>query len=86
MLEKDIENLLTKYPEEFFPKLKLTPVGQQVKLGSYSADIIFENEIGDALIVEVKWGILSRDVVGQIMDYYGMLKDREPDRNIMHAL
>jgi len=30
MLEKDIENLLTKYPEEFFPKLKLKPVGQQV--------------------------------------------------------
>ena len=85
MLEKDIENLLARYPEEFFPELKLKPVGQQVKLGSYSADVIFQNQVGDTLIVEVKRGILSREAVGQIMDYYGMLKYREPDKS-MHLM
>lgn len=82
MLEKDIENLLAKCPEDFFPRYKLRLVGQQVKLGTYYADIIFENETGDTVIVEVKRGILSRDAVGQIIDYYGMLKHKEPNRNI----
>jgi len=82
MLEKDIENLLANHPEEFFPKLRLKLEGQQVKLGTYFADIVFQDETGDTVIVEVKRGILSRDAVGQIMDYYGMLKRREPNRNI----
>ena len=44
MLEKDIENLLVKYPSEFLPKsLKFEVRGQQNKLGSYYADIIFED-------------------------------------------
>ena len=53
-----------------------------MKLGTYFADVVFQDETGDTVIVEVKRGILSRDAVGQIMDYYGMLKRREPNRNI----
>ena len=86
MLEKDMENLLAKYTEEFFPKRKLKLIGQQVKLGTYYADIIFENEIGDTVVVEVKRGILSRDAVGQIIDYYGMLKLKAPNRSIFLIL
>ena len=86
MLEKDIENLLAKHPEEFFPRWKLSLKGQQVKLGAYYADIVFENEVGDSIIVEVKRGILPREAIGQIIDYYGMLKLREPSRNILLIL
>jgi len=82
MLEKDIENLLAEHPEEFFPKFKLKLVGQQVKLGSYHADIVFENEFGDFVVIEVKRGILPREAIGQIIDYYGELKLAHPNKNV----
>lgn len=82
MLEKDIENLIAKHPEDFFPNKKLKLQGQQVRLGSYYSDIIFEDENDDLVIIEVKRGILSRDAIGQIMDYYGVLKEENPSRDI----
>lgn len=74
MLEKDIENLIALYPDEFFPKSGFKLIGQQVKLGRCYADIIFEDKFQRKIIVEVKRGILSRDASGQIMEYYGLLK------------
>lgn len=77
MLEKDIENLIAKYPNEFFPNSGFTLVGQQVKLGKCFADIIFEDKYKRKIIVEVKRGILSRDAVGQVTEYYGLLKSQD---------
>ena len=75
MLEKDIENLIAKYPDEFFPNAGFKLVGQQIKLGKCYADIIFEDKHMRKIIVEVKRGILSRDASGQVMEYYGLLKN-----------
>jgi len=83
MLEKDIENLLAKHPNEFFPDYKLKFVGQQVKLGTYYADIVFENPKSEMVIVEIKKGILRREAIGQVIEYYGMLKQKEPNKNIL---
>jgi len=74
MLEKDIENLIAKHPDEFFPNSGFKLIGQQVKLGKCYADIIFEDKYRRNVIVEVKRGILSRDASGQVMEYYGLLK------------
>jgi len=82
MLEKDIENLLVRYPGEFLPKYSFTVKGQQVKLDSYYADIIFEDSKGDLAIAEVKRGILNREALGQVMEYYGLLREKEPNRKI----
>ncbi|MBU1044552.1 MAG: EVE domain-containing protein [Candidatus Omnitrophica bacterium] len=82
MLEKDIENLLSTYTNEFLPDRQLKLVGQQVRLGSYRADIIFQENPGTKLIVEVKKGLFMRDAVGQIADYYGLLKQEFPEDNI----
>ncbi len=83
MLEKDIENLLAKYPNEFFPDYSLRFMGQQVKLGTYYADVVFENPKGEMVVVEIKRGILRREAIGQIIEYYGMLKQKEPNKNIL---
>ena len=83
MLEKDIENLLAKHSSEFFPEHNLRFIGQQVKLGTYYADVIFENPKGEMIIVEIKRGILRRESIGQITEYYGMLKQKEPNKNIL---
>jgi len=86
MLEKDIENLLAKYSDEFLPNYNLRFVGQQVKLGTVYADIVFENQRGDMVIVEIKRGVLRREAIGQIIEYYGMLKQQESNKNILLIL
>jgi hypothetical protein len=86
MLEKDIENLVAKYPEEFFSGKDVKLIGQQVKLGQYFADIIFEDDQHKKVIVEIKRGILSREAVAQLMDYYGMVKMQEPTSAIRLVL
>jgi hypothetical protein len=82
MLEKDIENLIAKYPNEFFPKSGFKLIGQQVRLGNKYADIIFQDKFKRNVIVEVKRGILTRDAAGQVMEYYGLLKETNPDEII----
>jgi len=81
MLEKDIENLLSRYPSDLLSG-NLIFKGQQVKLGSYYADVVFEDEKGRLVIVEIKRGILRRDALGQVIEYYGLLKKKEPNKEI----
>jgi len=79
MLEKDIENLIANYPYEFFPKSDLKLLGQQFNLGKCRADILFKDNFDRYIIVEVKRGILSREASGQIIEYYGRLKEEKPE-------
>lgn len=79
MLEKDIENIIARYPNEIFPDSGFSLIGQQIRLGKCYADIIFEDKFKRKVIVEVKRGILSRDAAGQVMEYYGLLKNEQPE-------
>jgi len=79
MLEKDIENLIAQHPNEFFPNANFKLQGQQVRLGSCYADILFTDKYERKIIIEVKRGILSRDAAGQVIEYYGLLKEKQPD-------
>jgi len=79
MLEKDIENLIAQHPNDFFPNANFKLQGQQVKLGSCYADILFTDKYERKIIIEVKRGILSRDAAGQVIEYYGLLKQKQPD-------
>jgi hypothetical protein len=79
MLEKDLENLIAKHPDKFFPTTGFKLIGQQVKLGKCYADIIFEDKHQRKIIIEVKRGILSRDAAGQVIEYYGLLKTQSPE-------
>jgi len=82
MLEKDIENLIAAHPEEFFPDSGFKLIGQQAKLNKYFADILFTDKFNRMIIIEIKRGILSRDAAGQIMEYYGLLKQEQPGKII----
>ena len=82
MLEKDIENLIALYPEEFFPKEGFKLKGQQVNLGRCRADIVFTDKYSRTIIVEVKRGTLTRDAAGQILEYYGILKQQNSEQII----
>jgi hypothetical protein len=79
MLEKDIENLIAQHPDDFFPNAHFKLQGQQAKIGSCYADIVFTDKYERTIIIEVKRGVLSRDAAGQVMEYYGLLKQKGPD-------
>ena len=82
MTEKDIENLIARHPESFFPGEGFALVGQQVQLGRCRVDLIFKDRLKRSIIVEVKKGILSREASGQIIEYYGLLKQEKPNEII----
>lgn len=79
MLEKDIENLIAQHPDDFFPNANFKLQGQQVKLGNCYVDILFTDKYDRKIIIEVKRGILSRDASGQVIEYYGLLKQKQPE-------
>jgi len=79
MLEKDIENLIAKYPNEFFPDENLTLISQQYTVQGKRIDILLEDKYKRKIIVEVKRGILTREASGQIIEYYGLLKNENQD-------
>lgn len=82
MLEKDIENLIANYPDEFFPNEGLKLVDQQVKLGKCFVDIMFTDKYNRDIFLEIKRGTLSREAAGQIIEYYGLLKHEKPGKSI----
>ncbi len=81
MLEKDIENLIAAHPDDIFPGEGFRLIGQQVQADGRRLDILFEDKHRRRVIVEVKRGILSREASGQIAEYYGLLKNDDPDGN-----
>ena len=82
MLEKDIENLIAAHPREFFPREEFKLVAQQHTIKKRRLDILFEDKYGRFIIIEVKRGILSREASGQVIEYYGLLKEQFPEKSI----
>jgi RecB family endonuclease NucS len=84
MLEKEIENLIANYPNEFFPKENLKLISQQYPIEGKRIDILFEDNLKRKIIVEIKRDILTREASGQIAEYYGLLKSKE--QNIFYEM
>jgi len=82
MLEKDIENIIVRYPDEIFPNEGFELIGQQVPLLGKRLDILFKDKFNRKIIIEVKRGILTREASGQIAEYYGLLKSIDESQNI----
>lgn len=82
MLEKDMENLIAKHPDEFFPNSGFNFVGQQENLSQRRVDIVFNDKYDRTIIIEIKRGVLSREAAGQVMEYYGLLKKEKPEMTV----
>jgi hypothetical protein len=79
MLESEMEDLLWMHPDKFFDE-PLKPFRRQPQSGVGRADLVFEDRLVRLLGVEVKRGKMMRGAIDQIHDYFGMLKDKYPDR------
>ncbi len=68
MTERDMENLLWQYPEKFFNE-PLKRFMQQPTTRVGRADLVFIDERGAFLVMELKRGRLKRKVMTQMLDY-----------------
>ncbi len=82
MLEKEIENILVKYHEIFWPNHGLVLQKQQLTIDDKRFDLLFKDKYNSYLIVEVKRGTLLRSSIDQTLDYYGKLQMLVPDSRL----
>jgi len=82
MIEKDFEDILCRYPSLI--EEGLTLIGRQVSVSGKFVDLLFEDENGIKLIVELKRGPVKREHISQLLDYEGhFLSDDDPDVRVM---
>src|ERR1035437_6432908 len=71
LLEKDLEDIISKYPDIIEEGLTLK--GRQLTLYGRRMDLLFEDRFKRKLILELKKGPIKDHHIGQILSYEGML-------------
>lgn len=79
--EKDFETVIAKYPELIENGLVL--VGRQLFLEGKRMDLLFEDHLKTHLVVELKWGPIKYEDIGQVMFYAGCLIAGKPIREML---
>jgi RecB family endonuclease NucS len=81
MVEKEMQELLWRHPER--------PLNEPLKQFRFEvssdvgrADLVFEDRHGRVLIIDVKRGKLPRGAIDQLLDYYGMMKQKFPAKPV----
>ena len=69
MTEKELEDIICKYPELIEQGLQL--LGRQISVQNKFVDIVFIDRYGQKLIIELKKGTIFRKHLNQLLDYEG---------------
>jgi hypothetical protein len=83
--EKFIEDCIVENPSIFFGR-SLRLIAQQPRLEGFIPDIIFENELGEKMIVEIQRSALDRYHLYKCLEYRDLLACREPHQKILVTL
>jgi len=75
LLEKNFEDILSRYPELIEDDLTL--IGRQVTIYGRRMDLLFEDRFKRKLIVELKIGPIKDVHIGQVLSYEGILLSAE---------
>jgi hypothetical protein len=81
MVEREMQELLWQHPERFLNE-PLKQVAWEASSDVGRADLVFEDRHGRLLIIEVKRGKLPRGAIDQLLDYFGMMKQKFPNRPV----
>jgi RecB family endonuclease NucS len=73
--------LIWQHPERFLHE-PLKQFAWETASDVGRADLVFEDRHGGLLIIEVKRGKLPRGAIDQLHDYWGMMKQRFPDKPV----
>lgn len=74
-LERDIERLITQNPNLIGKGLKL--LGSQRRTDDGRLDVLFEEQAGNLVVVEVKLGRIGRDAIQQTKNYVRYLRKQQ---------
>jgi hypothetical protein len=81
MVEREMQELLWRYPERFLNE-PLKQFAWETSSDVGRADLVFEDRHARLPVIEVKHGKLPRGAVDQLLDYFGMMKQRFPDKAV----
>lgn len=81
MIEREMQELLWHHPERFLNE-PLKQVAWEPPSAVGRADLVFEDRHGRLLIIEVKHGKLPRGAIDQLLDYFGIMKQRFPNKPV----
>ena len=83
MIEKDMEDLIASFPDDFFPRKQLVLVGRQQSFSGVGRfDLLFEDEFKSTILMELKVKTLKYEDATQVARYRDELK-RNGCRNII---
>jgi hypothetical protein len=83
MTEKDMEDLIATFPDDFFPRKCLVLVGRQQSFSGVGRfDLLFEDEFKSSILMELKARTLKYEDATQVARYRDELK-RNGCRNIV---
>lgn len=81
MTEKDIQNFLFNNPEYLFPDKKIQEKTKEYVINGKRIDLLFRID-GIRYIVELKNTKLRREHIGQLIEYYGLMKTYLKEANL----
>jgi len=78
MIEREMEDIISCYPEETLGEPGLQLLARQYSIGSYRFDLLFKDRHGGHLVVELQKGTLDRTHTYKILDYYHEYSEKNP--------
>jgi hypothetical protein len=83
MIEKDMEDLIASFPDDFFPRKHFALIGRQQSFSGIGRfDLLFEDEFKSTILMELKARTLKYEDATQVARYRDELK-RNGCRNIV---
>lgn len=74
MLERDLQSYLFDHPEVLFPGEPILEKSREFGVHGKRIDLLFRTK-GIRYIIELKAVPLTREHIGQVVEYYGMMRD-----------
>lgn len=77
MLERDLQNYLFENPDVLFPNQTVNQKRREVYIEGRRIDLLFEVD-RIQYIIELKRGTIKREDIGQVFEYYGLMRRSKP--------
>jgi hypothetical protein len=77
MLERDLQDYLFENPEVLFPNQTVGQRRREVFIEGRRIDLLFEVD-GIQYIIELKRDTIKREDIGQVFEYYGLMRRSKP--------
>jgi len=80
--EEDMENAIATNPTRFLKRKGLKLLCRQHAIGKFRFDLLFEDQVGRKIIVEIQKGTLDRNHSFKIVDYSLKYRDMHPGEEV----